>query len=87
MNKINWVVRFQNPVFVAQLIMSIIIPMVGYAGIQLSDITSFGILIHLLVSSLQNPYVIGLIIFSVYNAIIDPTTKGHKDSTEILNKL
>lgn len=84
--KINWKVRFKNPLFIAQLVMSVLVPIVGYAGITLADLTSWGALGTLLLNAISNPYVIGLVIISVYNAIIDPTTKGQKDSTKILNK-
>nr|DAI62572.1 MAG TPA: holin [Caudoviricetes sp.] len=84
--KINWKVRFKNPLFIAQLVMSVLVPIVGYAGITLADLTSWGALGTLLLNAISNPYVIGLVTISVYNAIIDPTTKGQKDSTKILNK-
>lgn len=86
MNKINWKVRFKNPLFIAQLVMSVIVPIIGYAGLQLSDLTSFPLLGKVLLDGVSNPYVLGLIAVSVYNAIIDPTTKGVKDSENVLNK-
>ena len=86
MNKINWKVRFKNPLFIAQLVMSVIVPIIGYAGLQLSDLTSFPLFGKVLLDGISNPYVLGLIAVSVYNAIIDPTTKGVKDSENVLNK-
>lgn len=86
MTKINWKLRFKNPLFIAQLVMSVIVPIIGYAGLQLSDLTSFPVLGQVLLDGLSNPYVLGLIAVSVYNAIIDPTTKGIKDSENVLNK-
>lgn len=82
----NLKVRFKNPVFIAQLVLSVIVPIVGYFGLKLEDLTSWGTLFDLIVQALSNPFVIGLIVVSVYNALIDPTTKGHKDSQIVLNK-
>lgn len=86
MNKINWAVRFKNPLFVAQLVMSIVAPIVGYLGINVSDLTSWQTLGDVLLQGVSNPYVVALVIISVYNAVIDPTTKGHADSERVINK-
>ena len=84
MKKINWIVRFKNPVFVAQLVMSIIIPIAGYVGINLADINSWQIVGELLLESVKNPYVLALVAISVFNTVNDPTTKGIKDSERAL---
>lgn len=84
--QINWKVRLRNPLFIAQLVLSVVVPIVGYAGLTLADITSWGALISLLGNALSNPYVLGLVAVSVYQTVIDPTTKGHKDSEKVLNK-
>ena len=34
----------------------------------------------------SNPYCLGLMVVSVYNALIDPTTPGLKDSQKVLEK-
>lgn len=83
---INWKVRFKNPMFIAQLVMSILLPIVGYFGMEVKDLTSWKTLGDLLLNALSNPYVLGLIGISVYNAVIDPTTKGVKDSEHAMNK-
>lgn len=83
---INWKIRFKNPMFIAQLVMSILLPIIGYFGMEVKDITTWEALGTLLVNALSNPYVLGLIIVSVYNAIVDPTTKGIKDSEHAMNK-
>lgn len=82
--KINWLVRFKNPVFIAQLVLSVLVPIVGYVGINLSDITSWQILGSLFVRAVSNPYVLGIVIVSVYNAVTDPTTRGIGDSERAL---
>lgn len=82
--KINWKVRFKNPVFIAQLILSVLTPILAYAGLTVQDITTWGTLRNLLVSALSNPYVLGLVIVSVWNAVNDPTTSGVSDSVNAL---
>ena len=77
---INWKVRFRNPVFIAQLILSILAPILAYAGLTLQDLTSWEALANLLIGAIKNPYVLGLIAVSVWNALNDPTTKGVGDS-------
>lgn len=82
--KINWKVRFKNPVFIAQLVLSIITPILAYVGMSASDITSWTILGQLLIGAISNPYVLGLVAVSVWNCINDPTTEGISDSERAL---
>ena len=78
---INWKVRFKNPVFIAQFILAILMPILAYAGLTLQDLTSWKVLGQILVGAVSNPYVLGLIAVSVWNALNDPTTEGIRDST------
>lgn len=84
MNKINWKIRFKNPQFIAQLIISIFVPILGYAGLTAQDLTSWAILLQLIIEAVSNPYVLMIVIVSVYNAIQDPTTAGIGDSAQAL---
>ncbi len=84
--KINWKVRFKNPLFIAQLGMSILVPILAYAGLTVQDLTTWKALGDLLLSAFSNPYVLGLVSISVYNAVLDPTTKGLNDSLNVLNR-
>lgn len=38
--KINWKVRFKNPVFIAQLVMSVLVPILAYMGLTVEDLTT-----------------------------------------------
>lgn len=78
--KINWKVRFKNPVFIAQLILAILAPILGYMGISYSDLTTWHGLFDVIFDAVKNPYVLSLVAVSLYNAIVDPTTAGHADS-------
>lgn len=81
---INLKVRFKNPVFIAQLVLAILTPILAYAGLTTQDLTTWRALGDLLVGAISNPYVLGLVIVSVWNAVNDPTTKGVKDSDKAL---
>lgn len=84
MKKINLKVRFKNPVFIAQLVLSIFTPVLAYAGLTVQDLTTWKALVDLLISAISNPYVLGLVVISVWNAINDPTTAGIGDSDNAL---
>lgn len=81
---INWKVRFKNPVFIVQLILAILTPILAYAGLTFQDLTSWKALGDLLLGAISNPYVLGLIVVSVWNALNDPTTSGVTDSARAM---
>lgn len=80
----NLKVRFKNPVFIAQLILAILTPILAYAGLTVQDLTSWQALGEILLGAICNPYVLGLIVVSVWNALNDPTTAGITDSAQAL---
>lgn len=81
---INLKVRFRNPVFIAQLIMAVLVPILSYMGITTADLTTWAALGNVLLQAVSNPYVLGLVIVSVWQAINDPTTAGLRDSEQAL---
>ena len=81
---INWKVRFKNPMFYAQLIIAVLTPILAYMGITAQDLTSWQALGGVLFEAIKNPYVLMLVVVSVYNAIIDPTSTGITDSKNAL---
>ena len=82
--KINWKVRFKNPVFVGQLVLAIFVPILAYMGITAEDLTTWSKLFDVLFEGIKNPYVLGLVVVSVYNSLTDPTVKGLSDSKQAL---
>ena len=82
---INLKVRLKNPVFIAQIILAIITPILAYAGLTAQDLTTWGALGELLLGAISNPYVLALVVISVWNAVNDPTTQGVKDSDKALS--
>lgn len=79
--KINWKDRI-NAVFITQILLSILIPILGYFGLTAQDLTTWSSLFDLLAKAVSNPYVLGIIAVSVWNAVNNPTTKtlGDKDN-------
>lgn len=85
--KINWYIRFKNPKYVVQILLSILTPILGYAGITASDLTAWQAVGDLLIKALSNPYVLSLVLVSVYNATTDPTITGFgRDSDYSMKK-
>ena len=82
--KINWKVRFKNPVFLASLVMSIILPILTHVGLNWTDLTTWAALFGVLFEAIQNPVIVVSVIVSVWNLINDPTTKGLSDSAQAL---
>lgn len=80
----NWKVRFKNPLFIAQMILAVLTPILAYAGLTVKDLTTWQALVDLLMGALSNPYVLGLVVVSVFNAVTDPTTSGVADSEQAL---
>ena len=81
---INWRVRIKNPVWWAQMVLAIFTPILAYAGLTAQDLTTWGALWDLLIQAVTNPYVLGLVVVSVWNAVNDPTTSGITDSTRAM---
>ncbi len=82
--KINWRVRFSNPVFIGQLVLATFIPILAYMGLTAEDLTSWTMVGKVLFEAISNPYVLVLVVVSVYNSITDPTVSGLSDSNQAL---
>ena len=81
---INWKIRFKNPVFLAQVIMAVILPVLAYGGLTVQDLTTWSAVWDMIKTAVLNPYVLGLVLVSLWNAINDPTTEGVTDSEQAL---
>ncbi len=77
---IDWKKRFSNPLFIIEIVMAILLPLISYMGLTLEDLNSWTMLFNVLKDGLLNPYVIGVMALSVFNAVTDPTTKGIGDN-------
>lgn len=76
----NWKVRVKNPVFWAQIVLSILTTILAYAGLTAEEITTWAKLGELLLGAISNPYVLALVVVAIWNTVTDPTTKGITDS-------
>lgn len=83
-NKINWKVRFKNPVFLAQVAIAVISPVLVGLGLRWEDMTNWGVLFDALYRAVSNPVIVAASIASLWGVITDPTTKGTKDSEQAL---
>lgn len=77
---INWQVRAKNPQFWLQIFLGVAVPIGTYFGVTGKDITSWNVLFGLIGQAISNPYVLAMVVVSVYNAVNDPSTKGVSDS-------
>lgn len=84
MTQINWTVRLHNPIWWAEVIASIVLPLIVGVGFAWEDMTSWQTLGSVLLRAIQNPVVVVSMIVSLWNAINDPTTAGVGDSAEAL---
>lgn len=80
----NLMVRMKNWSFWVSILISIAAPILAYFGLTAADITTWPALGRVLLDAVQNPYVLGLVVVSVWNALVDPTTKGIKDSARAM---
>src|SRR5699024_12035004 len=78
--KINWKIRLKNPVFIAQIILAILTPVLAYVGLAFEDLTSWATVGDLIQQAYSNPYLLGLVIVCVFNNIREPPVGGCSDS-------
>jgi phi LC3 family holin len=81
---INWLVRFKNPVFWAEIAVAILLPILTHMGMNWEDMTTWATLGNLLLDAVKNPVIVVAVVISVWNAITDPTTEGVSDSSRAL---
>lgn len=81
---INWRVRFKNPLFWVQVAASFFVPILGYFGLTAQDFTTWPYLFKVVWNAIQNPYVVMMILISLWNAVNDPTTEGVRDSNRAM---
>lgn len=82
--KINWKVRFKNPVWWAQLAIAIVMPLILGMGYAWEDMTSWVTLGETLWAAVQNPVVFVAMLTSAWGVITDPTTAGLGDSEQAM---
>lgn len=84
--KINVPLRFKNPIFVANLVLSLVVmPVLVYNHMEISDFTTWQAIYKAVVTTFQNPYLFFVIVFNVWNAFYDPTSVGVSDAQHVLD--
>ena len=81
----NWKIRAKNPTFWVQLIVSTVIAVLGYMGLEITDLTSWQVVSDAFVKAVGTPYVWIMAGVIWYNALIDPTTTGITDSSRAMS--
>jgi phi LC3 family holin len=81
---INFKIRLKNPVFWVQVILAVFTPVLAYMGLTAQDLTTWAKVGVVLLEAAGNPYVLVLVIISIWNAVNDPTTAGLTDSFKAL---
>ena len=82
--KINWKVRFKNPVFWANLAAAILLPILAALGLNWEDVTSWAALGNVLLEAIKSPVIVVSVLVSIRNLIGDTTTTGLSDSANAM---
>ena len=82
--KINWKIRLKNPVWWAEVLAALLLPMLAAVGLRWEDMTSWSTLFGVLKAAVQNPVAVTAVAVSLWNAVTDPTTAGLGDSSRAL---
>lgn len=82
--KINWKVRFKNPLFYAALILAIVAPIGVSFGVHLEDLTTWAMVLDIAKKAILTPHLVITVFIAVVTFLIDPTTKGISDSKQAL---
>ena len=83
--KINWKVRLCNPVFWAEVVAAVVLPILAQLGLSWEDMDSWAALWAALVAAAKNPVILTAVAVSVWNAVNDPTTRGISDSARAMS--
>ena len=82
--KINWKVRFRNPVWWAEVAAAVILPMLAAIGLGWEDVTSWAALWNVIKTAFASPVTVAAVLVSVWNTVTDPTTAGICNSDRAL---
>ncbi|EAC5221520.1 phage holin [Listeria monocytogenes] len=83
--KINWKLRIKNPQMWVPFLLFLGSTILATAQVEGASLTSWSALGDLLLSVISNPYQVFAVLFAIYGYLVDPTTKGVRDSATALN--
>lgn len=81
---INFKVRFNNPVFWINLVVSTMLVILAQLGMAWEEITTWAALGGAILAAVKNPVIIFAVLGNIWNALNDPTTIGLSDSTRAM---
>lgn len=76
---LDWKSRLINPIFWVNIALSVFVPIFAYFGVKAQDMTTWNTFFTILLDAIKNPYVVFTVVVSVWNTVINPTTKGVTD--------
>lgn len=87
MNRINWKIRWQNPLFYVPIIASIFMPILGYLQMDVTNLTTWAGVWEFILKVISNPYLLIMLFINIFSAANDPTVRGFNDSELSMNKV
>lgn len=78
--KINWKARLKNHIFILNMAISVIVPLLTYYGVSPEELDTWSEIWGLILHAIKNPYILFTSFALIWNNVIDPTTKGISDS-------
>jgi phi LC3 family holin len=79
----NLKIRFKNPHYVISLLVSLAMTILAAQDLTAADMTTWAGVWEVLKAFVANPYLIFLVLSQLYQASLDPTTKGLGDSPNV----
>ncbi len=71
--------KIKNPVFLIQIVVAFFAPVLAYAGLTGAELTSWGAIVDLIMSTFSNPYALFLGCAGLWTALTNPNTPGLGD--------
>ena len=82
--KINIMVRLRNPILILNLVIAIGLVILSYFSLDAKDMTTWGAIGDTLLRTVKNPYLVLQVLWTIWNAVYDPTTKGIGDTADVI---
>lgn len=86
MRKINWKLRFKNPMFWVLIIGSIIGTALTYNSMKPQDLTTWSSVFNLAKGIVLNPFLLFTCLWTAFASVIDTTSKGIGDTDHAIKK-
>ncbi|EPH98198.1 holin, phage phi LC3 family [Enterococcus faecalis 13-SD-W-01] len=84
MKNINWKVRLRNPQFLVPFILFLLSTIGSITHVTDADLSTWSGIVKVAHGLVMNPSQLFALAFALYGYIVDPTTKGVKDSEQAL---